>query len=382
MKVTHIISSIDTSTGGPARSVTHLISHLAQADASLSLGLQTGVSKDPIIQSFETKQIELNFNHYSKTGGFKAFSKTLKTQQANLLHGHGLWQMPVHQMARYARKNNVPYILTPRGMMEPWSLEQSRLKKQLAMKLYQVKDLKKAACIHATATMEAENIRAMGFKNPVAVIPNGVSLEDYPLKLSVSKTGPRTLLFLSRIHYKKGIELLVEAWKVLAPELKVNWQVQIVGNAEPDYLQELNQMIAEHGQSNSIIIKPPMYGADKIETYQNADLFVLPTYSENFGVVVAEALACGTPVITTHGTPWEDLERYACGWWIPTGVKALQACLETALKVPQAELQAMGLRGRALIEERYSMTAVAEQMLELYHWILNKEKQPNFVYLD
>ena len=125
-----------------------------------------------------------------------------------------------------------------------------------------------------------------------------------------------------------------------------------------------------------------MDGQEKMQAYQNAQLFVLPSYSENFGIVVAEALACGTPVITTKGTPWEDLETHQCGWWIEIGVAPLKAVLEKVLSLSPKQLELMGKNGRQLMEQKYSMEAVAKHMYELYEWLLKKRERPHFVRMD
>jgi glycosyltransferase involved in cell wall biosynthesis len=285
-------------------------------------------------------------------------------------------------MAKIARKQKVPYVISPRGMLEPWSLQQSKLKKQLALKLYQYKDLKKATCLHATSSMEAQNLRSLDLMNPIAVIPNGIPMEEFPIK-NFEEPGPvNKILFLSRIHPKKGIELLIEAWSHLPAKITKGWHIDIVGNGADAYIAHLKILIYEKGLDNNIFIKGPMYGLGKVKAYQEASLFVLPTYSENFGIVVAEALACGTPVITTQGAPWQDLESYKCGWWIQIGVKPLKQAMVRALTLPSETLEAKGKNGRQLIEQKYSMHAVAEQMQQLYDWILNNKKRPDFVRLD
>jgi glycosyltransferase involved in cell wall biosynthesis len=311
-------------------------------------------------------------------GGLKGFKTELLNQIPLLMHGHGLWQMPVHQMAKYAQKHHVPFIITPRGMLEPWSLSQGELKKQIALKLFQSKDLKQAACIHATAKMEAENIRALGYTNPIAVIPNGINLAEFP-EYQKETTAKRKVLFLSRIHPKKGIELLIQAWSELDNVTTQGWEVEIVGNGEQEYITSLKTLIRGLALDATIKISEPAFGEAKLEKYRSASLFVLPSYSENFGIVVAESLALKVPVITTKGTPWEELNTFKCGEWIDIGKAPLKAALRNMLSKPQEELQEMGNKGRALIENKYSMQAIAIQMLDLYQWVLTKKDQPEFV---
>jgi glycosyltransferase involved in cell wall biosynthesis len=113
--------------------------------------------------------------------------------------------------------------------------------------------------------------------------------------------------------------------------------------------------------------------------YRSADLFVLPSHSENFGLVVAEALACGVPVITTRGTPWEDLVTHRCGWWTPVGVEGIASALKEATRFDDAIRNEMGCRGRALVESKYGWSAVAQQMMQTYRWMLGQRNRPECI---
>lgn len=267
-------------------------------------------------------------------------------------------------------------------MLEPWALNARKWKKKLALAMYQRNDLINAFCIHATAQMEAENIRKLGFKNPIAVIPNGIDVNEFTIKTGMSKKRKKTLLFLSRIHPKKGIENLIEAWRQTDKALLQNWQVEIAGTGDENYITSLQRLIFTNGLSDKIKIIGPQFGSAKLEVYHRADLFVLPTYSENFGIVVAEALACGIPVITTKGTPWEELNTLNAGSWIDIGVQPLVKALQEILHLNEEQLIQMGKNGRKLVEEKYSIEAVASEMLILYKWILKQGIKPSFVRLD
>jgi glycosyltransferase involved in cell wall biosynthesis len=376
MKIVHTITSIDSKGGGTSTYLQLLANKLCEKAKMVVCALDSD-QKLPLAPVVETIFVQGTFPYLQAYSRF--FVKALSKISCDLFHGNGMWQFPVHAMVRVAKKRGLPYVISPHGMLEPWALNKGRIKKRLILALFQHKDISQAQCIHATAAAEAQNLRTLGFKNPIAVIPNGIALNEYPLR--IPRNSPqRTLLFLSRIHPKKGIELLIEAWAQLAQDKTADWKVEIAGNGEAVYIQELQQFIESKQLSQQIKIIGSQFGSDKLETYHRADLFVLPTYSENFGIVVTEALSCGVPVITTKGTPWEELETQNCGWWVDTGVEPLKQALEQALVLPQETLQAMGKNGRKLVEEKYSIEAVAEQMLALYKWILNKGEKPEFVF--
>ena len=379
MIINHVINSIDMVTGGPARSVTHLIQSLTELKDIQKLYLDTIKTNNPIIKNFDNDKSTIKFHHRNNFNPFNFNVNSLNKEKIDIYHGHGLWQMPIHLMSKVARKRNIPYIITPRGMLEPWSMRQKYLKKKIAFLLYQKYDLMKADCIHVTASSEAESVRKLGFKNPIAVVPNGI----YIPKFSGNKTKSKfkKALFLSRIHPKKGIEILIKAWSRLNVQLKKNWTLEIVGDGNQEYILFLKKKISEFGLSNNIKILDPIYGKEKLQLYINADLFILPTHSENFGIVVAEALACKTPVITTKGAPWNDLIKYNCGKWIDLSIDNLVAAMNYMMSKDSEELLKMGNNGRNLIINKYSISSTANKILEVYKWTLKKGDMPNFIYI-
>jgi glycosyltransferase involved in cell wall biosynthesis len=237
------------------------------------------------------------------------------------------------------------------------------LKKKIALFLYQKKALQRSAHIHATAQMEALNIKALGFNNPICIIPNGIDLND--VKRIKVHYGTRKMVFLSRIHPKKGIELLLEAWRNSNTN---GWILEIAGNGDENYIVTLNQSAQD---LKNVYFVGAKYGEAKWNFLRSADVMVLPTHSENFGIVVAEALAVGVPVITTRGTPWEDLEIHQCGWWISLSVSNLEKIITKITHIPVDELENMGRKGRELVVEKYEVKAVTHKIIDLYQKVLN-----------
>lgn len=189
---------------------------------------------------------------------------------------------------------------------------------------------------------------------------------------------PRVALFLSRVHPKKGLLELVRAWAQAAPQ---GWRLRIAGPDEGGHWAEVARELERLGLGAAVEYLGPVVGEAKAVLYRQADLFVLPTFSENFGLVVAEALTYGVPVITTRGAPWADLETYGCGWWIDTGVAPLVAALRQALALSDAERQAMGARGRDYVQ-RYDWDRIAAETLALYRWVLGQGGRPACVRID
>lgn len=293
-----------------------------------------------------------------------------------LLHSHGLWLMPNVYAGRAAANSRRSLVVSPHGMLGPAALNFSRHRKRLFWLVAQRRALDAVACFHATAPSEVEDIRAFGLRQPICVVPNGIDLPALPvLSERLAPISPRTVLYLGRLHPIKGLDRLVHAWSQIAPSHK-DWQLRIVGPSEAGYVEEL-QRLASRLNAERVQFEDALFGPDKLTAYREAELFVLPTHKENFAMVVAEALAAGTPVVCTKGAPWRGLLENGCGWWIDQGVAPLAACLADAMTRPRRELQTMGLRGRAWMGQEFSWESVAASMERVYLWSLGLGERPD-----
>ena len=373
MKVLFYISSLSLKGGGPSRSVPMMAKGLAEA--GLDVTLATHISEDMNTHALDGVGVKLiTFKNGEERMSFEAI---LSREKFDIVQLQSLWSLDYHQLAKLCRKHHIPYLITPRGMLEPWSLQQSALKKKIAMSLYQKRDLNKAACIYTTAEMEARNVHNLGIKTPCSVIPNGIETDGYPCRASIGNVK-KQVLFLSRIHVKKGIELLIDAWKNLVVDYP-DWKVKIVGNGEERYIASLKTKISDLELQDSIEILPPVFGQAKVDLYQSSALFVLPSYSENFGMVIAEAMSCGVPVVTSEFTPWEFLNREKAGWSIKLNEESLVTTLREAIEMSSEERYQMGQNGAMLVREMYDYRSVTQKTIQLYNWLLLVGKQPNFV---
>lgn len=366
MKILHVISSIDKSSGGPARSVPKLCEYLANDQYQISL-----VSKpcsDPIA-------LQTSEHYQSYFVSFFTVIRKFKKVSPDIIHLQHIWTPYIHLFAAICHIKKIPYLITPRGMLEPWIMQQNPWKKKLGMLLYQRHDLRKARCIHVTCEAEGKHVRQLGFSNPIALIPNGIDLSGIPYQ-DLPKDS-KTVVFISRIHPKKGIEILLDSWKHFA---STGWTLEIAGEGEKEYIRSLQEKI-DTEQILRVRLIGAQYGLAKWNLLQNAELFVLPSYSENFGMAIAEALAMGVPVITTRETPWQELETHNAGWWIEPTEKDLSTSLAQALSLSAMERREMGIRGRKLIEKNYTIESIAAKMRNVYEWMTGRMARPAFVSL-
>ncbi|HQC73212.1 MAG TPA: glycosyltransferase, partial [Candidatus Competibacteraceae bacterium] len=211
----------------------------------------------------------------------------IQIQRPDILHDHGLWLPSNHYAAEAARQYRIPLMIQPRGMLEPWAIQHKGGKKRLALALYQRRDLATARVLVATAEQEYVNLRALGLRQPIAIIPNGVPLPDSDAVLARPPRpagAPRTVLFLGRVYPVKGLLNLIDAWARVRP---TGWRLQIAGPDEAGHLVEVLARARQAGASEAVDYVGAVDGAAKSALYRSADLFVLPSFTENFGVVVA-----------------------------------------------------------------------------------------------
>ncbi len=305
-----------------------------------------------------------------------------RARSGAVLHTHGLWLAPNVYPAWLRKRNaNVRLVHSPRGMLGKEALRISSWKKMPIWWLAQRQALASADAIHATAQSEADEIRAAGLDNPIAVIPNGIDLPDPALLVSISKFAQmdKTILSLGRIHPKKGLDRLIRAWRLVQDEFP-HWSLRIVGPAEGGHDRDLREL-AKSIEARHVAIEPPVFGEAKWSLIAGASLFVLATHNENFGLSVAEALACEVPVICTQGAPWGGLVKERCGWWVDQSVPAIAEAIRAAASLSDAERRTMGARGREWMKRDYGWDRVGYDMSQVYRWLKQGGDMPSTIQL-
>jgi glycosyltransferase involved in cell wall biosynthesis len=315
--------------------------------------------------------------------GFGAAISAAIQRDDCLVHDHGIWSQSNWAAAHAAQRARKPYVLSPRGMLEPWALEYKATKKRIAWMLYQRDIVNNAALMVATSAEECENIKKLLPKMPVAIVPNGVSWPPVLQREFGLKHGSRRLLFMSRVHPKKNILGLVRAWHmVLNSGAAPDWVLQIAGPDELRHTAQVSELVEALGLSAKVELLGSVNEQSKAAVMGAAHALILPSFSENFGVVVAEGMAHGLPVIATTGTPWASLHQHDCGWWVEPSDTALADAISQCTSLSDQARTEMGQRGRRFARESFSWQGIGESMASVYDWVLDRRApMPSYLHV-
>lgn len=372
-KIINVVPTINNISAGPSYSVPRLCAAVSDVGNDVHLhclGSVPNRSPDFSIHNYEAWQFP------RKLGVSPQMHRALKQEAktADIMHNHSLWMMPNIYPAWAVRNTHCRLVTSPRGTLAPNAWVRSRFVKSCIWP-WQKEVLTSAACLHATAYSEYEQIRTRGFRAPVAIIPNGIDLPE----LIVQATGDesRKLLFLGRIHPIKGVDLLLQVWSRLEMTFP-EWELHIVGPDNGGHRQKMEDL-SNSLSHRRVVFKDAVYGDEKNATYQDADLFVLPSQTENFGMAVAEALSNETPAIVTKGAPWKGLEENNCGWWVNRDEDVLFRALSESMSLSRVELKSMGKNGRTWMENEFSWDGIGKKMHLTYEWLLGGGHEPEWV---
>ncbi|NHC38185.1 glycosyltransferase [Scytonema millei] len=393
MKILHVIPSIDPALGGPTQVVLNLVRALREhgIDAEIATTNDRGseLLDVPLNQRVEYEQVPIWF--------FPRFSPPIKEFIFSAALTRWLWQhardydlIETHYLFSYApacaaliaRLQGIPYAVRTMGQLTPWALSQSWLKKRIYSFLIERHNLNCAEIIHCTAPGEAEDVRNFGIQTPSFTLPLGVNrpieLPDAKQKLYETygiPTSTPVVLFLSRLHPKKRPDLLIHALSQLVAQ-NDNFHLILAGSGEPQYLNYLTDLVSSLGLSSRTSIAGFVMGRDKDLLLQASDLFVLPSFSENFGIAVAEAMSVGLPVVVTPDIQISpEIAAASAGLVVEGEIEPLTNAIAQLLSSPELRQQ-LGENGRLLASQRYSWQAIAQNLISIYTAAIERQPIP------
>jgi len=314
-------------------------------------------------------------------GYSKGFAKHLFSQQPDVAYCIGLWKYFSKSCLQWHRETDRPYIVAPHGMLDPWAIQNHRMRKKLLMLLYQRSHLESAACIRALNIAELNAIRSLQLTNPVCVIPNGVDKPEFDRNANVKSERP-TVLFLGRLHPKKGVEVLLDAWQKFTTQSRKDWRLKIVGWGNGNYPEKLQDIVATKGLADSVEMAGPLFGKQKRQAFLEAEAFILPSFSEGMPMTVLEAWSYELPVIMTPqcNIP-EGVENDAAIACNPDAASVFES-LEKFANMSRANRTALGQNGRRLVDQQFTWDVVSQKMAGVYRWLSGQASQPDCVVVE
>lgn len=381
MRALQTINSMNPRLGGPSSCTYDLMQGLHEIGANVDLltvrcrdtkahNLGEGCSWLKEVENDCWTPLELSQN----------LTQALRATDYEVYHANTLWKYQSHITCKMAREKGRPYIMSAHGMLYPNALQMKHWKKQPMLWMWYDNDIQKASCLHATCKEEMEHYRAFGYKGPIAVIPNAVVIPQDVERASTKPDGKKQIGFLGRLHPIKKVENVLYAIAQLATSERSQLVLKIMGKFDDGYERFLRDEVNRLDLGAEVEFLGFVSGKEKYDILKDLTALFVPSESENFGMIVPEALICGTPVYASLGTPWEELNQYGCGWWRDNKPETIAGVIREILAYPNEEIIEMGHRGRSLIEEKYGQHKVAAMMLDLYEWITGNGAKPSFVF--
>lgn len=384
----HVVSHTDPRYGGLSSAVPSLAGSLA-ARHGLEISLAAFCLPGEEYKPAQSLEGQITFWPMSRAAWM--FDRKLKSKfaaavrEADGVHIHGLWEESTAVACKVARTLGKPYVLSAHGMLEPWALATKKLKKRVYAALVERGNVAGAACLHALTAAEAEQYRDFGATCPIAVIPNAVDLpEDAHPELFFTRypelRGKRIVLFLSRLHPKKGLDLLVEAWARVGrrhPEA----HLVIAGPDSKGMQAKLTAQAVAAGVDDRITFTGMLTGSMKWSALDAAECYALPSYSEGLSMALLEAMGIGLPVIATRACNMPEITEANAGWEIDATIEALTSALGDLLDHAPEQHWVKGRNGASLIADRYSPARVARQTAEVYAFVLGGSTPENTLHV-
>lgn len=385
MKVLQTIAGLAAHSGGTSTCTYDLLSAIHKVDVDANVDLLTPSVTDPTdkLMGIGEDWIKVVENDYKTPFAISHnMSRFLRESDYDIYHTNGMWLQINHTTCAEARRRGKPYLITSHGMLYPEAMKRSAWKKWPMRKLWFDRDIREAFCIHVTCEAEMRHIRNFGYRGPIAVIGNPVTVPEYTKQLFENRgrkdNSNLRIAFLGRLHPIKKIENILYG---IAKCHHNDIEVYIIGKGDDAYESFLKAEAKRLGISNRVYFMGFLNGRDKFEQLARMDALFVPSEMENFGMIIPEALIVGTPVMASLGTPWESLNTNSCGWWRDNSPESIAKVIEDLSALSPDEHRKMGIRGREFILQNFAATQIASKMLKLYSWILGENERPEFVFV-
>lgn len=383
--VSMLIPINSRSAGGVASSLLELSSALISK--SIPVTVYTGKDKHTNEDSKLWAGIDLKLHDVLGPKSFNYMcnlNKSLMHARPRIIHQHGLWMY--HTIAAtLISKLGSTLLISPHGALNEWAMKKSKIRKRIALLLYQRTNFNAATCLHALNDFEAECIRSAGFNNPIAIIPNGTNAKITQINQCVSGkiNARKNLLFLGRITHQKGLVNLITAYFHIKNELMAadNWQITIAGWDQGGHLVELQNLVERFGISNNIIFSGPAFGSLKENLFSTADAFILPSITEGLPMTILEAWAHGLPVLMTDRCNLPDGVKFNAAFESKSDILGIKGLLQKLFVTSNEDLLQMGRNGRELVERIYNWNTVSDNYIKLYEWLIFNTSKPDFLHL-
>lgn len=379
MKILQTISGMSATSGGPSTCTRDLLNGLDAIYPGAVDLLTFESSNSDNLGKGSRWLIEITDDSRTPLRISSNFRQAISQSNYDLYHCNALWMYCNHVTCRYARQIVKPYVLSPHGMLYPTALSIKSWKKKLMLWAWFNNDILHANCIHATCEDEMRYCRQFGYKGPIAIIPNPVVIPEGVCRKVAIDQHP-AIGYLGRLNPIKRVENLLQGAAIALKNGCRFFTIEIMGSGSREYEEFLRNETSHLGLNDIVRFLGFVYGPDKYDKLSKLRALFVPSLQENFGMIVPEALICGTPVYASLGTPWQELEQNNCGWWRDNSPDSIAEVIIELMSLDDETLLKKGCNGRTLIEKNYEQHKVAGMMSELYRWLIEGGNKPDFVY--
>ncbi len=387
MRIIHVIPSLAPRGGGPPKAVIEMCRQLLRqgqtveiytTDADGPNSLDVPTARPVVTRGVQVTYFSATHNEYYKVSLDLAHALKSNVRRYDLVHIHGIYQFSATTAAYYCRKYNIPYVLRPHGALDPYIYRRHRFLKWPYEVLFERRNLEAASAVHFTTLEEMELARSLGLRFNGAVVPLGLEIDDNTLpddgivdSAWPELDGEKVVLFLGRVNFKKGLDILAKAFgKVRRRRRDVH--LVIAGPDNDGYEAQVREWLADEDALDAVTFPGMVLGARKAALLKRADLFVLSSYSENFGIAVVEAMAAAVPVVISNRVNiWREIDGARAGLVVNPDAEEVANAMLTALDNPQLAKK-MGERGRRLARDGFSWQTAGKQLVCLYEQIVSR----------